>query len=67
MNCGGFKLNKTIESIKIVLKSIPMGSMFNICTFGSEHSSLFGNKSAPYNEGNYQKAITKLDAMVVDP
>jgi hypothetical protein len=53
MDTGGFKFSKTIESIKIVLKSVPLESMFNICTFGSEHSSLFGNISAPYNEENF--------------
>lgn len=34
MNTGGYSLSKTIETMKIVLKSIPVGSKFNIVSFG---------------------------------
>jgi hypothetical protein len=34
MNTGGVSFKKTIETIKNALKFIPVGSKFNICTFG---------------------------------
>lgn len=62
MNLGGFNFLETVNTIKVALKSLPVGSKFNICSFGHEFSYLFGYKSKVYNEANIEEAILELDS-----
>jgi len=48
------------EAVKIFLHSLPPGSKFNICSFGSRHSYLF-NGSQDYNEDNMKIALDDID------
>lgn len=45
-----------IEALKVFLKSIPVGCMFNICSFGSRHEFLWP-KSQLYGQDTLAKAI----------
>jgi len=67
MNTGGYNFKKTIETVKIALKSIPVGSIFNICAFGSEFSFCvcFGYKSKPYNPENIAEALKELHGYMI--
>ncbi|KAH8819448.1 von Willebrand factor type A domain-containing protein [Xylogone sp. PMI_703] len=44
------------SAMQVFLKSLPTGIMFNICSFGSQHSLLWP-KSMPYNRENLSKAL----------
>lgn len=48
------------EAVKIFLHSLPPGSKFNICSFGSHHSYLFDG-SQDYNEKNMLIALEDID------
>jgi len=56
--------NETIklakEALKIFIHSLPEGSKFNICGFGSSHVFLFP-KSVDLNEENMQKALDDVE------
>jgi hypothetical protein len=43
------------EALKIFLRSLSLGSWFNIISFGNEFEFLF-NESVEYNEENLKKA-----------
>ncbi|CAI6336918.1 unnamed protein product [Periconia digitata] len=47
-------------ALKYFLKSIPSGCRFNICSFGSTHSSLWPN-SQLYSETSLRKALSHVD------
>ena len=44
------------EALKLFIRSLPIGSKFNVYSFGSDFSALF---SAPvdYNEENVEKSL----------
>lgn len=48
------------EALKIFIHSLPEGSKFNICGFGSSHEFLFP-KSVDLNEANMQKALDDVE------
>lgn len=50
-----------IKAMTILLKSLPFGTKFNICSFGSNHSFLWP-RSQSYNEANLSKAISHINA-----
>jgi hypothetical protein len=46
---GGKPIKLAVEALKLFLHSIPIGSKFNVVSFGSGFEKLFVN-SVPYNE-----------------
>ena len=48
------------DALKIFLHSLPEGSKFNICGFGSTHFFVFEN-STEYNEQTLKQALREVD------
>jgi len=55
---GAIKMAK--ESLITFIRSLPVGSTFNICGFGSSHEYLF-KQSILYDEETMQKAIDDIE------
>ena len=53
----GKPIELAIEALKLFLHSIPIGSKFNVYSFGSNFEKLFP-ASIDYNESNLKKAIS---------
>jgi vault protein inter-alpha-trypsin-like protein/VWA domain-containing protein len=61
---GGEKINALKRALAVFLKSLPVGVVFNICSFGSHHDYLW-KKSMPYTQTNMDAAmkyVQKIDA-----
>ncbi|KAM6479985.1 VIT-domain-containing protein [Trichoderma sp. SZMC 28011] len=56
---GGQKIPNVIEALKIFLKSMPVGTKFNICSFGSHYEFLW-ERSMTYEEGTLETAINHV-------
>jgi len=41
----------------LFLQSIDYGSLFNVCSYGSEHEFIFSGGSVEYDEVSLQKAL----------
>ncbi|KAF2867069.1 von Willebrand factor type A domain-containing protein [Massariosphaeria phaeospora] len=54
-----------ISALHVFLKSIPVGCMFNICSFGSRHNFLWP-KSKVYGQDTLAEAITHVDLFKAD-
>ncbi|VUC27986.1 unnamed protein product [Clonostachys rosea] len=54
-----------ISTLRIFLKSLPIGIEFNICSFGSEYRFLWP-KSRIYDEGSLQEAEEYVDSFAAD-
>jgi hypothetical protein len=52
----GGQIPTLVSALKVFLKSIPIGCMFNICSFGSHHSFLW-SKSQMYGHDTLAEAI----------
>ncbi|KAI9692052.1 MAG: hypothetical protein M1820_009555 [Bogoriella megaspora] len=52
----GGKVGTLVSALKMFLKSLPVGVMFNICSFGSSYSFLW-NKSQSYGQATLDEAI----------
>ena len=59
---AGAKTRTLVASLRVFLKSLPVGIKFNICLFGTSHSLLF-QKSAEYNEDTLAKALRFLEGL----
>ncbi|XP_063434776.1 von Willebrand factor A domain-containing protein 5A-like isoform X2 [Mytilus trossulus] len=60
----GDRIAKSKETLLLLLKSVPMDCLFNVVSFGSDHTFLF-KKSEEYNEKNLNAALAlqrRLDA-----
>ncbi|KAJ4372984.1 hypothetical protein N0V83_003275 [Neocucurbitaria cava] len=57
---GGTRINLVIQSLKVFLKSLPVGVKFNICSFGSSHSFLWPN-SVTYSQQTLDEAVRHAD------
>ncbi|KAI1121124.1 von Willebrand factor type A domain-containing protein [Nemania abortiva] len=55
------KMNLVIKAMTILLKSLPVGTKFNICSFGGHHSFLWP-RSRSYNDENLSEALNYVDA-----
>ncbi|EAQ89418.1 hypothetical protein CHGG_06037 [Chaetomium globosum CBS 148.51] len=53
-------------ALHLFLKSLPVGVKFNICSFGSRHEFLFGNKSQTYDQSSLEKASRYVDGFSAD-
>lgn len=54
------RIKDLISALRIFLKSLPTGVMFNICSFGSSYSFLWDN-SVAYTEKSLNKAIRHVE------
>ena len=55
---SGGKMTTTNEALILFLKSLPVGSYFEIISFGSSHLTLSGiDNGLEYNDVNMNKAI----------
>ncbi|TGJ87358.1 hypothetical protein E0Z10_g1338 [Xylaria hypoxylon] len=53
------KIDMVIKAMTIMLKSLPVGTKFNICSFGSHHSFLWP-RSKSYNDANLNEALNHI-------
>ncbi|KAK1658440.1 von Willebrand factor type A domain-containing protein [Colletotrichum godetiae] len=56
----GNKMEDLKNALRIFMKSLPVGSMFNICSFGSRHDFLFP-KSVMYDQSTLETAMRHID------
>ena len=56
---SGKPIELAVEALKLFLHSIPLGSKFNVVSFGSNFTKLF-HESVDYNESNLQIAVSKI-------
>ncbi|KXH40727.1 vault protein inter-alpha-trypsin [Colletotrichum nymphaeae SA-01] len=56
----GNKMQDLKNALKVFMKSLPVGSMFNICSFGSRHDFLFP-KSVMYDQNTMETAMRHID------
>ncbi|KAI1145852.1 von Willebrand factor type A domain-containing protein [Nemania diffusa] len=56
----GSKIDMVIRAMTILLKSLPVGTKFNICSFGSRYSFLWP-RSKSYNDENLNEALSHID------
>ena len=62
--CGP-RIEKATECLELFLRSLPVGSFFNVVRFGSRFEYLFEN-SVEYNEENLERAIRLAHEMGAD-
>lgn len=60
MYWGDKAITMAKQALKIFLHSLPEGSKFNICGFGSSHFFLF-EKSEEYTEHTLKQALERVD------
>ena len=48
------------EALKLFLYSLPAGSKFNVCSYGSRHEFMFSERSVDYNDENMELAISQI-------
>jgi hypothetical protein len=53
------------SALFVFLKSLPVGILFNICSFGSSHTFLWG-KSQPYTADTFNQAQKHVQTMCAD-
>lgn len=58
---AGSKIVSLSKALQIFIKSLPVGVVFNICSFGSNHEFLW-QTSKPYNKENMHKAMNYVRA-----
>ena len=58
----GDRTKTLVASLRVFLKSLPVGIKFNICYFGSTHSFLFP-ESPLYDQKSLEKALGSLDGL----
>ncbi|KAF2440485.1 hypothetical protein P171DRAFT_524522 [Karstenula rhodostoma CBS 690.94] len=59
------EITTLVSALKVFLKSIPVGCMFNICSFGSNHSFLWPT-SQLYNQDTLAEAIDHVSGFGAD-
>ncbi|ATY62017.1 von Willebrand domain containing [Cordyceps militaris] len=61
----GTRLPNLVAALHIFLKSLPVGVLFNVCSFGSSHSFLWP-KSQPYNQATLDAAAAHVAAFAAN-
>ncbi|TIC99680.1 von Willebrand factor A domain-containing protein 5A [Colletotrichum higginsianum] len=61
----GARMTDLRDALRVFLKSLPVGAMFNICSFGSEHSFLF-DKSVTYDQNTLEAAMRHVDTFAAN-
>jgi hypothetical protein len=56
---SGSPMILAVEALKLFLHSIPIGSKFNVVSFGSNYTKMFP-KCIDYNEESLEKAVDLL-------
>ncbi|KAJ8105488.1 hypothetical protein ONZ43_g7408 [Nemania bipapillata] len=59
------KMQLVTRALTILLKSLPVGVKFNICSFGSRHSFLWP-RSKSYTDDNLNQALKHIDTFQAD-
>ncbi|TDZ65277.1 von Willebrand factor A domain-containing protein 5A [Colletotrichum trifolii] len=59
------KIGDLKSALLVFLKSLPVGCMFNICSFGSDHSFLFP-KSKMYDKDTLRTAVAHIEKFDAD-
>lgn len=55
---SGQRIPLTKEAMSLFMQSLPVGSRFQIVSYGSQHKYFSGNKElVPYTQENMQKAL----------
>jgi hypothetical protein len=62
---GGEPIKLAVEALKLFLHSLPIGSKFNVISFGSNFEKLFP-ESVEYNEENLNTAASKVSDFTAD-
>ena len=60
MYWGDRAIKMAKEALKTFIHSLPDGSRFNICGFGSNHEYLFRTMTT-YNESSMQRALADIE------
>jgi len=61
MYWGGGAIVMAKNALKIFMHSLPEGSKFNICGFGSTHEFLFDDLIVDYKEETLNKALNDIE------
>ncbi|OAA55113.1 von Willebrand domain containing protein [Cordyceps fumosorosea ARSEF 2679] len=61
----GTRLPNLVAALQVFLRSLPVGVLFNICSFGSTHSFLWP-KSQPYNQTTLDQAAKHVSGFKAD-
>ena len=48
------------QALTLFLYSLPAGSKFNICSYGSRHEFMFQERSVEYNDENLRTAVSQI-------
>lgn len=62
---GGFRMNQATATLKLLLRSLPVGSTFNIVCFGSRFEALY-EAATPYTSESLEFATRYANAMKAD-
>ena len=62
---NGNKIRNAKKALILFLKSLPLGSYFNVYSFGSEYNSLY-NSSVEYLDDNLNTSINKIENFQAD-
>jgi hypothetical protein len=62
----GGKMAQCVDALQIFLRSLPVGTPFNIVSFGSEHSSLFAEGCLPLDDETLKRATDAVSSMKAD-
>ncbi|XP_052099163.1 von Willebrand factor A domain-containing protein 5A-like isoform X2 [Mytilus californianus] len=62
---GNVRIKKAKETLLLLLKSLPVGCLFNVVSFGSNFSTLF-EQSEEYNEKTLKQALSLQEQMEAD-
>lgn len=66
MSCGQ-RVKLTIEAMILFMKSLPVGSKFQIISYGSNHNFFSGKKELlDYNKDTMEKAIAYIKTIKAD-
>jgi len=59
-------MEKTKEAMKLFIRSLPDGSMFEIISFGSRYNALSQGKGFKVTDANIEMAINNIDMFNAD-
>lgn len=62
---SGSPIRLAVEALKLFLHSLPIGSKFNVVSYGSYYTKLF-EQSMPYNDETFEKAIQSVSEFDAD-
>ena len=54
------------QALVLFLHSLPAGSKFNICSYGSQHTFMFEGRSVDYNDENLCMAVEEVSKFEAD-